>query len=155
MPIIESKEAPIKQDLKKAAVWSSRAVLDGVSFSGESWTNWGKNLKAQPKATWYPNKLEDLRVILREAKANNKKIRCVGTSHSWSGGAVTKDYMVSINNMNKIHPPEKINQGWTVMIESGVTISELDQVLKAHNPPLALPSNVQLTEVSKTVLMKC
>ncbi|KAF9348780.1 hypothetical protein BGX26_012849 [Mortierella sp. AD094] len=118
------------------------AIIDGVSFSGDSWTNWGKNLTSQPEATFYPNKLEDLKVIVREAKANNKKIRCAGTGHSWCGAAVTDGYLVSVNNMNKIHPPKETNQGWTVTIETGVTIEELDLALRAHNPPLALPSNV-------------
>ncbi|KAG0020301.1 hypothetical protein BGZ80_004426 [Entomortierella chlamydospora] len=123
------------------------AVINDVSFSDDSWTNWGKNLTSQPEATFYPNKLEDLKVIVREAKANNKKIRCAGTGHSWCGAAVTDGYLVSVNNMNKIHPPKETNQGWTVTIESGVTVEELDLALRAHSPPLALPSNVHPTSV--------
>ncbi|KAG0202632.1 hypothetical protein BGX33_009552 [Mortierella sp. NVP41] len=122
---------------------SPMAVVDGVSFSfGDNWTNWAKTLSAQPERLFYPNTLEDLQVIIREARDNNKKVRCVGNGHSWSGTAVTKDYMVSINNMNKIHAPVESGDGWTVTIEMGVEVKELDVLLRQHNPPLALPSNV-------------
>ncbi|KAG0000591.1 hypothetical protein BGZ65_004229 [Modicella reniformis] len=130
------------QDAPQVAVCSPLAILDGVSFSGESWTNWSKSLEAKPTATWYPRSLADLQVILREAKANNKKIRCAGTGHSWCGGAVTGDYLVLNHSMNKIHEPKETNHGWTVTIETGVTVAELDAALRAHNPPLAVPSNV-------------
>ncbi|KAF9372692.1 hypothetical protein CPB97_001069 [Podila verticillata] len=40
-----------------------------------------------------------------------------------------------------------LNALWTVEVENEVLISDLDDVLSNHNPPLALPSNVALESV--------
>lgn len=62
---------------------------------------------------------------------------------------MTQDYMVSINNMSKIEKPVKGEDGeWTVTIEMGVEVKELDEFLRKHDPPLALASNVMPTDVS-------
>ncbi|KAF9205252.1 hypothetical protein BGZ49_004268 [Haplosporangium sp. Z 27] len=144
----QAEIAPQVEKLKiKASAGTHMAIIDGISFSSDPWSNWGKNLSSQPEATFYPNKLDDLKVIVRQAKANKKKIRCAGTGHSWSGTAVTDGYLVSVNNMNKIHAPKETSHGWAVKIETGVTVEELDLSLRSHNPPLALPSNVLPTSV--------
>ncbi|KAF9348357.1 hypothetical protein BGX34_002527 [Mortierella sp. NVP85] len=39
----------------------------------------------------------------------------------------------------RTYPPEK--ESWTVEVETGVTIRQLDDFLRRHNPPLAVPSN--------------
>ncbi|KAF9913009.1 hypothetical protein EC991_005877 [Linnemannia zychae] len=126
-------------------VGTPMAIVDGVSFSsGDIFTNYGGNQSVQTERLFYPNTLADLQVIIREANKDNKKVRCVGSGHSWSATAVTQDYQVSVNNMNQIHAPVQARDGsgWTVTLETGVLVSELDAFLRAHNPPLALPSNV-------------
>lgn len=62
--------------------------------------------------------------------------------------------MVSINGMNRIEKPVKGEDGeWTVTIEMGVEVKELDEFLRKHDPPLALASNVMPTDVS--LLLRC
>ncbi|KAF9930301.1 hypothetical protein FBU30_000647 [Linnemannia zychae] len=142
-PAINVEEEPI------IMVGSPMVIVDGVSFSsGDHWTNWADTLSAQPERLFYPNTLQDLQVIIREANENKKKVRCVGSGHSWSRTAVTQDYMVSVNNMNKIADPVKAEDGsWTVTIEMGVQVEELDLFLRAHNPPLALAANVMPNDI--------
>ncbi|KAK3813672.1 MAG: hypothetical protein JOS17DRAFT_761261 [Linnemannia elongata] len=128
-----------------AKVGSPMSIVDGVSFSGgDEWTNYGGNQTVQTERLFYPKTLEDLKVIVREARNDNKKVRCVGSGHSWSATAVTPDYMVSVNGMEKIHDPVRAQDGsgWTVTLETGVLVSQLDTFLRRHNPPLALPSQV-------------
>ncbi|KAF9145856.1 hypothetical protein BGX30_006339 [Mortierella sp. GBA39] len=128
-----------------AKVGSPMAIVDGVAFSGgDEWTNYGGNQTVQTERLFYPKTLEDLKVIVREARNDNKKVRCVGSGHSWSATAVTPDYMVSVNGMDKIHKPVRAQDGsgWTVTLETGVLVSQLDTFLRAHNPPLAVPSQV-------------
>lgn len=145
----ESKDGlPVHETIVK--VTSPLAYIDGVPYSsGEIWSNWANTLSATPERFFYPTTLEDLQVIIRQANANKKKVRCVATGHSWSGTAVTQDYMVSVNNMNRIEKPVKGEDGtWTVMIEMGVQVSALDEYLRKHDPPLALSSNVMPADVS-------
>jgi FAD/FMN-containing dehydrogenase len=134
------------------------AIVDGVQFSaGDVFTNFGGNLSVQTERLFYPKTLADLQVIVREANKNKKKVRCVGSGHSWSATAVTTDYQVSVNSMNKIHAPVQATDGsgWTVTLETGVLVSELDTFLRAHNPPLALPSNVVPDVVSVLFVFIC
>ncbi|KAI8598071.1 hypothetical protein EDD21DRAFT_356691 [Dissophora ornata] len=126
-----------------ARVGTPMAILDGVGLSTDSFTNWAQNVMCQPEATFYPNSLRDLQVIVGEASKENKKIRCAGSGHSWCTTSATEGYLALMRGMDKIHPPKKTIDGdWTVKIEMGVTVTELDQYLRTHNPPLALPSNV-------------
>ncbi|KAF9152156.1 hypothetical protein BG015_005709 [Linnemannia schmuckeri] len=144
------KPAAAVEEEPTVMLGSPMAIVDGVSFSsGDNWTNWANSLSATPERLFYPNTLEDLQVIIREATENKKKVRCVGNGHSWSGTAITQDYMVSINNMNRIEKPVKgkDDEEWTVTIEMGVEVKELDEYLRKHDPPLALASNVMPTDI--------
>ncbi|KAF9159880.1 hypothetical protein DFQ26_006091 [Actinomortierella ambigua] len=62
---------------------------------------------------------------------------------------INKDgYLAIMNDMNKIHSPVHVGEDvWTVEVETGVTVGDLDEFLRQHSPPLALPSNVVLTSV--------
>jgi len=150
-PPPQRQHQPQKDAVQETVVMlgSPMAVVDDCSFSsGDHWSNWSNTLSAQPERLFYPNTLEDLQTIVREASDNKKKVRCVGSGHSWSSTAISQDYMVSVNNMNRIYAPVLGEDGtWTVMIESGVQVSDLDVFLRQHNPPLAFPSNVVPTDV--------
>ncbi|KAF8976672.1 hypothetical protein BGZ46_008064 [Entomortierella lignicola] len=70
---------------------------------------------------------------------------------SWSSSSVAnpEGYMVDVNRMNGTYNPVQGPDGtWTVEVETGVTVQALDNLLRQHNPPLALPSNVLLTSFS-------
>ncbi|KAG0360908.1 hypothetical protein BG005_009627 [Podila minutissima] len=133
-----TEEAAVKNLLVKSVM----TTVDGVAYSTDPWTNWGGNVASNPERTFHPKTLNDLQVIIREANAHNKKIRCAGSGHSWSTTASTNDYLVDVKGMNKIHTPVASEEGWTVTIEMGVLVSELDNALRQNNPPLSLPSNV-------------
>jgi len=145
----ESKDGlPVYETIVKTT--SPLSYIDGVPYSSdEIWSNWANTLSATPERLFYPTTLEDLQVIIRQAIVNKKKVRCVATGHSWSGTAISQDYMVSVNNMNRIEKPVKGEDGtWTVTIEMGVQVSALDEYLRRHDPPLALSSNVMPADVS-------
>ncbi|KAG0365392.1 hypothetical protein BGX24_004175 [Mortierella sp. AD032] len=147
---LKNTAAPVHQEEEpKVMLGSPMAIVDGVSFSsGDEWTNWAGNVSTKPERLFYPSTLENLQVIIREATENKKKVRCVGTGHSWSSTAATQDYMVSVNNMDKISPPVQLDDGtWTVTIETGVQVSQLDVFLREHSPALALPANVFPSDV--------
>lgn len=152
MTKLDAPTLPAAGTTKAAAVHnllvkSVMTTVDGVAYSTDPWTNWAGNVTSNPERTFHPKTLHDLQVIVREANAHNKKIRCAGSGHSWSTVASTNDYLVDVKGMNKIHTPISSENGWTVTIEMGVLVSELDNALRQNNPPLALPSNVVPNEV--------
>lgn len=75
------------------------------------WDNWAGTIQFQSTCYFEPITLGDLTQILGQAQANGKKVRAVGSGHSWSLGAVPGDapyvpngavdaYLINVSNMN-------------------------------------------------------
>ena len=115
-----------------------------------TFTNWGGNQSFKPTEILNPETLEDLIDIVHMSQKTGKKIRCAGSGHSWSSSSVTDGYLVVMNKMQKVFEPVfDSEKGWTVELETGVLVKDLDDAMRRHNPPLALPSNVVLDSVSR------
>ncbi|KAF9432050.1 hypothetical protein BGZ76_011323 [Entomortierella beljakovae] len=140
-------------DLSKARVNTTIASYVTLSERAEpvyAWSNWAGNQHANPAKIFKPKTVEELYTIIADAKTNNKKVRAAGTGHTWTTSSVVNQdgYMISVNDMNKIYTPVKGADGiWTVEVETGVTILELDNLLRNHNPPLAIASNIVIETV--------
>eukprot|EP00040_Diaphanoeca_grandis_P010113 m.51793 g.51793 ORF g.51793 m.51793 type:complete len:587 (+) comp21501_c0_seq1:293-2053(+) len=50
----------------------------------EKFQNWGKTVTNTPSLTFTPTKVTEIQDIVKQAKANNKTVRCGGYRHSWS-----------------------------------------------------------------------
>ncbi|KAF9360622.1 hypothetical protein BGX26_008460 [Mortierella sp. AD094] len=115
-----------------------------------SFQNWSGNQQSNPAKIFNPTTLEELIEIVHLAKANNKIIRCASGGYSLSGSSVVNDegYLVVMKKMNRISKPVHVSDSlWTVEIETGVSVKELDYLLRCHDPPLALPSNIAATSL--------
>ncbi|HVG19999.1 MAG TPA: D-arabinono-1,4-lactone oxidase [Blastocatellia bacterium] len=76
-----------------------------------TWDNWAGTIQFQTNCYFEPVTIDDLTNILQQAQKNGKKVRVVGSGHSWSLGAVPGDapyqpnanidaYLINIGNMN-------------------------------------------------------
>ncbi|KAG0332657.1 hypothetical protein BG000_009831 [Podila horticola] len=124
-------------------------VADVSLFHSKTFTNWAGNQSCKPEHIYYPKTLDDIKRYVLRAKSEGKNLRCVGSGHSWSSTAITDEFMLNMTKMEKVHDPVYSNEekSWTVEVETGVLVSDLDDVLSKHNLPLALPSNVVLESV--------
>ncbi|CAF1185108.1 unnamed protein product [Didymodactylos carnosus] len=112
------------------------------------WSNWAGNQISKPEQIFKPKTLEDLQLIIANARRNSKHIRCYCSGHTWSSLSVTNGYLLDMTDMNKISIEyNKEYECWTATVEPGVSVEDLDNVLKQHNPSLAVSSNVVLTSV--------
>ena len=85
--------------------FSSKAKSSSVALNGlknHQFKNWAETYSCSPSLYFEPNTYDELKEIIELAKSNEKKIRCVGCGHSPSDIACTKDYMVSLNKLNRI-----------------------------------------------------
>lgn len=123
-------------------------------FHSKTFTNWAGNQSCKPEHIYYPKTLDNIKRYVLQAKSEGKNLRCVGSGHSWSSTAITDGFMLNMTKMEKVHDPVYSNEekSWTVEVETGVLVSDLDDVLSKHNPPLALPSNVVLESVRRQPL---
>lgn len=82
-----------------------------------TWDNWAGTIQFQTDCYVEPVTIADLTNVLQQAQENGKKVRVVGSGHSWSLGAVPGDapyhpnanidaYLINIGNMN----PENSDQ---------------------------------------------
>jgi L-gulono-1,4-lactone dehydrogenase len=109
------------------------------------WQNWGRTARCQPQFSFYPQHIDDLIEIVHFARARELPIRVAASGHSWSTLVPTDGVLVYIHALNhvtldlsdKVHP--------RVVIESGATVKEVNDVLEAHG--YALPLNVVLESV--------
>jgi len=104
------------------------------------WHNHGKNLSSTVTRYYEPTSVEEIQLIVKEARQNKRKVRVVGDSHSWSPIAVTQDYLICTRRLNKIfdvstNPPR-------ITVQPGVTVGDTLRAFIKHG--MCLPMNVDL-----------
>jgi hypothetical protein len=131
---------------------SSRLAVGDSKFSApvqyrtnQTWENWGRTARCQPEFSFYPEHVEDLIQIVEFARERGKCIRVVGSGHSWSGLVPTDGVLVYVQRLNHVSMDLSDEAHPRVVIESGATGREVNEVLEAHG--YALPSNVVLESV--------
>ena len=112
---------------------------------GGRWRNWSRNLTAEPDSVFYPKALEDLIAIVRRARAENRKVRVTGRSHTWAPLVPTKDFLVFTKHLKAIDV-ELDGDVPRITIGPGTTIDEFDAACREND--LVLPTNVPPTEFS-------
>lgn len=139
---------------------SNSKIISPTTKAGEvskprKWTNWAGNQTCRPSKILRPTTLQGITDIVRSAKEEKKTIRCVAGAHTWSSSSLVDDgLLVFVNRMTKIFSPVYVeDRGWTVEVETGVTVKALDDYLRKHNPPLAMTANIVLDTVRKNMGM--
>ncbi|CAG8504054.1 3781_t:CDS:2 [Dentiscutata erythropus] len=115
-------------------------IRSAKPIKNKTWENWNGEIHISPNAIFEPFTLEDLKDIVKLAKINNKTIRCAAQGHTASSLSVTEHYLVVVTNLNKVKVQNHPKYGWTVTAEAGTSLSDLDETLRNHDPPLTLDS---------------
>ncbi|KAG9299367.1 hypothetical protein G9A89_014015 [Geosiphon pyriformis] len=111
------------------------------------WENWAGTIAVEPELIFRPRSLQDLKDIVKKAKKNGKKIRCVAQGHTFNSLSVTNDYLVIVQKLDKVNIEKSEKFGWVITAEAGATIKQMDDALRSHNPPLAFNSMTVLDSV--------
>lgn len=85
--------------------------------------NWAKNLKYNVAHYYQPQNEAELISVIK----NNKKIKVIGTGHSWSNIHETQDAMLNLDLYNKILSINKEKK--TVCVQAGIKIWQLNEQL--------------------------
>lgn len=64
--------------------------------------NWSENVIWHPKETLYPKNELEVSEIVKSAVKNKRKIRVIGSGHSFTPLCVTDDLLISLDNMQEI-----------------------------------------------------
>lgn len=79
------------------------------------WKNWSGSVKFNPKQVFYPSSIEEVVSIVKNANIEKKKIRVVGSRHSFTPLITTPDFLVSLDNLQgiiSINEKENIAEVW-------------------------------------------
>lgn len=88
------------------------------------WKNWAGNVRFVPGSIAQPSSTEEVSQLLRNAATDGRKVRCIGTGHSWSALAVTTDVLVSTDRLNRIISAD-VGTG-KVAVEAGAKLKDLN-----------------------------
>jgi hypothetical protein len=135
----------IESTLPALKVGHAKLSSPDPNRTNQAWANWGRTARCQPEFSFFPERVEDLIQIVQFARERGKRIRVVGSGHSWSGLVPTDGVLVYIQGLNNVSMDLSDDSHPRVVIESGATVKEVNDVLEAQG--YALPLNVVLESV--------
>lgn len=94
------------------------------------WKNWAGNIRFRPHSVATPNSTAEVAELLRKALLEGRKVRCIGTGHSWSALAETHDILVNTDKLNRIISADAATG--QVMVEAGAKLKDLNVQLWEH-----------------------
>ena len=88
------------------------------------WKNWAGNIRFTPTRIAQPSNTKDVVQLLRTTALENRKVRCIGTGHSWSALAETRDILVNTDKLNRIISADATTG--LVVVEAGAKLKQLN-----------------------------
>ncbi|CAG8718777.1 6597_t:CDS:2, partial [Dentiscutata erythropus] len=127
---------------KAVEVNSNKGLVfrSAVPIKNKTWESIIGKIRIFPKAIFEPSTLEDLIDIVKLATITNKTIRCVAQGHLMSSLSDTENYLVVVTNLNKVTVQKHPKYGWTATAEAGTSLSDFENALRNHDPPLTIDS---------------
>lgn len=91
--------------------------------------NWSENVQWNPKDILYPSSEQEVAEIVKEASKSKRKIRAIGSGHSFTPVCATDDITISLDNMQNISRIGDSNiayaQGGTKLYKLGAGLENL------------------------------
>ena len=100
------------------------------------WKNWAGNQRATPKSVHFPSSENELVAIVRFAQAARRRVKLVGSGHSFTAIAVADDILVDLRNYCEFL--EVSADRTCVTVQSGIVLADLNERL--HREGLAMPN---------------
>ena len=91
------------------------------------WSNWAGNQQTGSVLVSKPQTESELQQVVQNAQASGRRVKAVGSGHSFTAIAVAEEVLVDLSKYDEILAIDKINQ--TVTVQSGIQLSKLNQVL--------------------------
>lgn len=97
------------------------------------WSNWGRNQESVAEVLT-PGSIEDVAAALSRAAEAGRRVKVVGSGHSFTSIAVADDQRMYVNRLSHLIGVD----GPLVTVQAGMPLSTLNQVLAEHG--LAMPN---------------
>ncbi|MEU4694516.1 D-arabinono-1,4-lactone oxidase [Actinoplanes sp. NPDC023714] len=97
------------------------------------WTNWGHNQESVAEVLT-PGGIDEVAASVNQAAANGRRVKVVGSGHSFTSIAVADDQRMTVHRLNQLVAID----GPLVTVQAGMKLSALNALLAANG--LALPN---------------
>lgn len=111
-------------------------------------SNWGGNLRFRPDQLLKPANSQEIMSIVKDAITTGKKIRTIGSGHSWTGLIATDQILVSLDNYKGILRTDDPN---SVIVKSGTKIKELGELLAANQLGLENLGDIDVQSIAGAI----
>lgn len=95
-----------------------------------AWTNWGGNQTAQPVAIERPRDVEEVALLAKRAAADGRKVKPVGSGHSFTATAATDGVQVRLDRISGLREVDR--DTGRVTVHGGTPLHELNPMLAAN-----------------------
>jgi L-gulono-1,4-lactone dehydrogenase len=95
----------------------------------QKWRNWAGNQVARPDVIAEPASEDELAALVKEAATHGRRVKVVGSGHSFTACALTDGVLVKLDRMRRIVDVD--HQRRLVTVEAGITLTELNEQLWA------------------------
>src|SRR5437870_3083629 len=105
------------------------------STAREEWSNCIGNQRAFPLNIFRPTTLAEVIAIVKRAEAESRKVRAVGSGHSFSDIALTGDFLIDTHGLKKVLTLDtetlkpSVQTSTLVDVECGITIADVNDKL--------------------------
>lgn len=113
-------------------------------MSEREFRNWSGNLRFRPATIARPGSIDEIVALVREAHTSRRRIRVVGTGHSWMPLIRTDDILVSLDNWQGIEAVDR--DAGTATIRAGTKLHRVATGL--HDYGLALENMGDIADQS-------
>ncbi len=91
------------------------------------WRNWAGDQSCAPAEVVIPGTREELVEAIKRARDGGRRVRAVGSGHSFTEAALTDGTMVSLRRMTRLLEADR--ESGLVRVEAGVALHELNEAL--------------------------
>lgn len=91
------------------------------------WKNWSRSVMSRPQYMLYPSSIEEIQQIVKTCTVEKKKLRIVGSGHSFTPLNETKDVLISLDLLQGVDEIDEENL--TVSVWAGTKLRNLGQTL--------------------------
>lgn len=92
-----------------AAAGSGSGAMAKKKKSAAEWRNWSGSVVCNPKSVEMPNSSGDVASLIARARKEKARVRVAGSGHSFSPVCETKDYLVSLDEMQGVIDADTAN----------------------------------------------
>jgi L-gulonolactone oxidase len=114
-----------------AGAGASRAqAASGRGTPTGEWRNWAGDQRCRPAAVEIPGSIEEISAALARAGVEDRRVRVVGSGHSFSDIALTDGLQLRLDRLKRVLDLDR--SSGLVRVQAGITIRELSVRLAEH-----------------------